>query len=333
MRQYNHLNHSERKVIQKMIWSNFSISDIARLIGCHKSTISRELNRNKSADKFYRSIEAQMKYKKRILGKKSGVGIQIEKNYDLYLYILEKLLKKWTPELISGRLKEEYPHDSRFHVSHETIYSWIYMLYKRDGIKLYTLLTQSKKIRYRRRYKRTRRIMIKDRKSIHSRPEEVETRDSIGHWEGDLIVGKNASGYIPTMVERKSRFLAAHKMNNKTPDVCNRSILEAMGNIDNSLIESITFDNGTEFAKFKNLEVACECDVYFADPYSSWQSGTNENTNMLIRRYFPKKTNFQNISEKCLNRVVFELNNRPRKVLNYLTPYEVFCNNSVALKT
>ena len=333
MRHYSQLTFEERKVIQKMRWNNKKPAEIAKILSRHRSTITRELKRHCSESIFYRASEAQDKAEKLRKRKKSGIGTKIENNNTLFLYILEKLLKGWLPETIASRLKREHPDDCTYHVSHETIYLWIYKLYKQKGIELYKILPQCKKKRNRRRFKYSSRIKIKDRKSIHTRPREADARSKKGHWEGDLIVGKGARCNIVTLVDRKTRFLVASKCQSKVPDVCNRSILEAFGDVENKYIKTITFDNGSEFTHFKTIEEACECTVYFTDPYSSWQRGTNENTNRLIRRYFPKKTDFNEISEKSLIKVVQELNNRPRKVLNYLTPYEVFCNNSVALKT
>ncbi len=132
------------------------------------------------------------------------------------------------------------------------------------------------------------RILIPDRKSIDLRPKAVESRRYKDHWEGDTIFGKNFDGYIVTIVERKSYFLAAAHMKNKQPSTCNRSFLEALGTIDNSLIKTITLYNGTEFFNYKDLEDALECKIYFADPYSSWQRGINEHTNGILRRFFPK---------------------------------------------
>lgn len=321
---YTHLTLCDRKVIKKMIDQEKNYSEIARLLGFHRSTISREVNRNKTRY-WYRPIDAHYRYLQRRQRKRT-----IEKNIELKNYIENKLKQGWSPDAIAGRLKQEYSKKS-MHISHESIYLWIYNLAE-QGNNIYRLLPRSIRKRKRRSAKRQHRISIPDRKSIHIRPKTIESRRIKGHWEGDTIVGKNRDGYIATIVERKSYFLAAAHMENKQPDTCNRSFLEAFGDIDNSSIKTITLDNGTEFFKYKDLEDALECNIYFADPYSSWQRGINEHTNGMLRRFFPKSMSFKKLSQNAVDLVVELLNNIPRKSLNYRTPYEVFYGLPVALQ-
>jgi len=328
MRQYAHLTLEERKVIQKMLWNHNKPSEIARELDRDRSSIIREIKRGISPDNLYRALEAHERSLKNLKGKKSGRGSKI--HVELYLYILEKILKRWTPQLIAGRLKIEYPNNKKMQISHETIYLYLYKLYKESGITLCQLLPQCSKKRQKRLKKRVKRVIIKDKKNIKDRPVAANDRCEFGHWEGDTIVGHKNSGYIFTLVDRQKRFLVLSKGEDKSAETCNRSILEAFGNICNENIRTITFDNGTEFAQFKDIEEACECQVYFADPYSSWQRGTNENTNRLIRRYFPKRTNFSDITQSLLDSIGREINNRPKAILGYLTPYEAMSNNFVA---
>ena len=331
--QYKQIIFEERKVIQKMVWRGKTCIEISRELHRDPSTIYRELKRNRSEDdKMYRSVEAHEKALER-KKRNSLIGAKIQNNEYLLLYIVEKLFYKWTPEQISARLKIKHPGDRRNQISHETLYLWLYWLFRNIDVELYKLLPKSKRKRRKRCTKRERRIIIKGKKSIHARPEEANNRTSIGHWEGDTIVGNKNEGYAVTLVDRKSRFLTACKMENKSAESCARAVYEAFSDIPNNRINTITFDNGSEFALFKSIEESCECSVYFADPYCAWQRGTNENTNGLLRRYLPKSISLKNLHENELNSIVKLLNNRPRKVLNYLTPFEVFYNNSIALQT
>lgn len=323
---YKHLSLEDRIVIKNMHNLSCNLTEIATQVGCNKSTISRELKRNQTI--WYRPIEAHKLYLER---KKGTCKRKIEKHTELKDYVLNGLKRKDSPEQIAGRIMLEYPESSIMRLSHESIYQWIYFN-ARIGDDTYKYLRRVLKKRRCRTHKKSSRMRIPDRKSIHSRPAEVETRNVTGHWEGDTIVGKGHSGYIATMVERGNLFLTAALMADKRPSSLNRATLEAFGNIDNMAIKTITLDNGTEFCDYKDLEEALECDIYFADPYSSWQRGTNENTNGLLRQFFPKNMSFEKITQNEVDIAVAALNNRPRKKLKYRTPYEVFYNLPVALR-
>ena len=335
MRHYKHLSDSERKVIQNNIWDSKNITQIAEATGRHKSTISRELKRNKTQKKdgLYRACEAHEKYKKRINNKKTHIQHKIDEHNDLFLYLFEKLFKKWAPDAIAGRLKIEFPNDKRYHLSHESIYQWIYKTNKKYNTNLHRLLPYGKKKRYRRRNKRERRINIPGRKSIHIRPKEVESREKFGHWEADLIVGKKSRSYLLTIQDRKHKYLLCVKLSDKKKDSVVRAFQEAFSDIPNSMIKTITVDNGIEFICFKEIEELFECEVFFADPYASYQKGGIEHANMLIRRTYKKYTDFRNVTKKELKQTILKINNRPRKVLNYFTPYEKFSAETVALET
>lgn len=326
MMSYKHLSLDDRIVIKNMRNLGYSLSEIATQTGHNKSTISRELKRNYTL--WYRPAEAHKLYleRKSLSGKR-----HIEKHPELKKYILDCLKLEDSPEQIAGRIVLEYPDSYIMRISHESIYQWIYFN-ARIGDETYKLLRRVIKKRRCRTHIKSRRMMIPDRKSIHTRPAEVETRSVSGHWEGDTIVGKGHSGYIATMVERVNLYLTAALMRDKRPSSLNRATLEAFGDINNNLIKTITLDNGTEFCDYKDLEEALECEIYFADPYSSWQRGTNENTNGLLRQYFPKIMSFESLTQNDVDRAVEKLNNRPRKKLKYRTPYEVFNNLPVALR-
>lgn len=329
MGHYSHLTFSQRKVIQKRFWSKTKYKDIAEEIDVHPSTVKREIQRNLDDDGMYRAIFAQKKHNARRHKKQLS---KLEKDETLKLLILEGILKHWSPEYIAGRLIHDFPDDPNMRISHELIYRWIYSLYHNEGIELWRYLPRKRKKRQKRQHRRKLRLKIEGKKSIHDRPEEVEERQEIGHWEGDTVFGKNGDGYLVTLLERKSQLYLSAWMPDKSSESCLRAMQEAFGFIENNMVKTITFDNGTEFALFNEIEQMYECEVYFADPYSAWQRGSNERSNGLLRRYYPKGTSFKNLSEKELALNIKKINSMPRKMLNYLTPYEVFYNNSVALE-
>lgn len=328
MMPYVHLNLCDRKVIIKMLCQDNSIRAIARYMERHPSTIIREIKRNKD-NYWYNPIHAHDKYIKR--RKELKIPI-IDRNHELREHITRELRDRKSPDAISGRLKLTHKDRPDMQISHESMYTWIYRKAK-QGDDIYKYLAKGIKKRHRRLKNRRSRIQIPDRISIHARPQSVENRRSKGHWEGDTITGKNHQGYIATLVERKSYFLVSGLMSDKRPETCNRSILEALGEIHNKSIKSITVDNGSEFYQHKNLQEALECKVYFADPYSAWQRGINEHTNGLLRKYFPKSMNFKDLTQEEVNEVVKKLNDTPRKSLGYRTPYEVFYDLPVALQS
>ena len=208
-------------------------------------------------------------------------------------------------------------------VSHETIYRWIYLDASRGGTLYHHLRRRRKKRRRQGRYGSGRRF-IPGRISISERPSIVDTRERFGDWEGDTMEGKKSTGYMATHVERKSRYLIAAKLTNKTAESLTLQSIKSFQRIPKRMRQTLTVDNGKEFAPFKELEDKTGLTVYFADPYSAWQRGTNENTNGLLRQYFPKGTDFKRITEECIAFAVKKLNHRPRKCLGYQSPQEVF---------
>ena len=320
MRLYYHLLLKERHVIQKMLWKGEKICYIALLLNRSISTVKREIERNSCQDGFYRAVEAHKRYlSRRSVPKKC----KIENNQKLLLYILEKILvKHWSPLYISGQIAKDYRKDQSMRISYESIYQWLYKLYRNNKVILWKYLPRKRRKRRRREHINQSRIIIADKKSIHIRTKEANLRKKVGHWEGDTIVGSKQNGYIATFVDKTTRFLVAAKMENAKSETCVKAINEAFGDIPNKYIKTITVDNGSEFAKFKNIEEIFECNVYFADPYSAWQRGLNEQTNSLIRRYLPKGTSFLNVDDKWLAKIVWEINTMPRKVLNFNSPYD-----------
>ncbi|ESP94957.1 IS30 family transposase [Pseudoalteromonas luteoviolacea 2ta16] len=230
--------------------------------------------------------------------------------------------------------KKNHPNDKEKRVSHETIYQWVIKDYQAGG-ELYKALPKRHKKRKKQRKYGDLRGKIKDRVSIHERPVIVEERTRIGDWEGDLVEGKKGSGYIVTHVDRATKYLMAQKIESKTAEAFNKATLSMFMPLAPSKRLTLTLDNGKEFSLFNKIENRLKIDIYFADPYCSWQRGTNENTNGLIRRYFPKKTDFSTITDNELQKVVHKINSRPRKSLDYQTPKEAFSleNMSGALGT
>ena len=317
---YGHLTIDERESILKMRSEEKDMTDIAKQLGRNKGTISRELSRNISSTGEYKPHLAQRYYRKRRTESKEPY--LLEENGRLRRYVIKKLKKYLSPEQISGRIEIDYPDDTLMRVSPLTIYSWI-QRNKEDGGKFYTYLRQGHRKRRKKHGSSRAQGQIPDRRPISERPKVVESRKDIGHWEGDTVVGKSHGSFVATHVERKSRYLLVGKADDKTADSVNAITKQLFRKIPKSKRKTMTFDNGKEFAGFKELENAVGFCCYFADPYSSYQRGTNENTNGLLRQFFPKGTDFNQISEEEIDKVAALINNRPRKCLNYRTPHEV----------
>lgn len=306
------LTPSERDLIAVFLGQGLSLRAIATKLGRNVSSISREVKRNRFGD-GYVAISAQFQSNKRRINGRKRHPL---KDSVTYSYVLEKLLEGWSPEQICGRLKRE---NGRRIICPETIYKFIYSPDHKD-LALWEYLPRKQKRRQRKFGRASKRLHIPNRVSIHLRPKEVETRKEFGHWEGDTVIGKQEkSKVIHTEVERKTRFFQARIIGSKKVE----ETLNAQKEIFSSfLCKSVTTDNGFEFIgheRLKNLGIA----TYFADPYSSWQRGTNEHHNGLLRRYLPKKTAFENLTQEELDDIVWEINNRPRKVHQFRTSQEM----------
>jgi IS30 family transposase len=310
---YTQLTQVQRYQISALLKMEHTQTEIANSLGVHKSTISRELKRNRG-QRGYRPKQAHQKTQER----RARNGPQIEEQ-DWQL-VEENLKLDWSPEQITAWLKRERD----IQVSHESIYQYIYAD-KRAGGKLYKHLRRQKK-RRKRLGGRDLRGKIPDRVSIEERPEIVDQRSRLGDWEVDLIFGKGRNGALVTLTERKSRFTLLRGVASKSADLVSRAVIELLSWV--SHLETITADNGKEFANHKHISEELELDFFFAHPYASWERGTNENTNGLIRQYFPKDLDLSTVTaeEECF--VMDRLNLRPRKCLDFLTPYEVFIQHS-----
>lgn len=336
MKHYKHFSELERELISRSLSQYKSIRIIANELGRSPSSISREIRRNAplsfAGRPLYFGYSAQRRARKRT--RKPRRVRKLQPGTVLWKKVLEKLRKKWSPDQIAVHLKETYPDDVTMHVSHEAIYQAIYVLPRGTLRKELTdCLRRSHRHRRKRRYLRNdRRGPIPDLVSIHDRPEEVEDRKIPGHWEGDLVVGKYNTSAIGTLVERTSRKILICKLKGRKSKDVIRAFEKRMKGFPQSMRETLTYDRGSEMSKHKTFTKRTNIKVFFCDPQSPWQRGTNENTNSLVRDFFPKGTDFSKVSEKALLHVETLLNERPRKCLQYRTPDEVFSSHlSVAL--
>ena len=320
MKKYTRLSLEERIEISKLLSQGIRKSGIARILERDKTTISNEVN---VWGKKYDPLKAHW-YSRKAASlrnrKKKMVG-----NRPLYDYVIEKLKLKWSPEQISKRIIKEFPNNSDMRISHETIYTYIYLL-PRGSLKkeLIGYLRQQKKSRYSRKGKYDKRGKIPDMVSIDERPPEVEGRSIAGHWEGDLIIGKDHKSAMGTIAERKTRTVILVHLKAKDATSVRKAFEKELKTLPDQMRLSMTYDNGKEMAQHKLFTKNTKIKVYFAHPYSPWERGTNENTNGLIRQYFPKGTDFNTITKKEIKLVQHQLNARPRKILNWKTPREVF---------
>ena len=322
---YKHVTRDQRSQIYILHASRFSLREIARQLGISASTVSREVLRNRGV-KNYSVEESDKKAKERRTQASSGSRKLIGWVKD---QIIEWLAHQWSPDQISGRLKLEHG----ISLSHESIYRLI-RLDKKQGGTLYQNLRHRGKPYNKRVSLTSGRGCIPHRVDIDKRPEIVEKKERIGDWEGDTIIGAGHQGVILTYVDRCSKYLMAEVIGNKTMDCTTSATIKRFKQLPHE-IRTITYDNGKEFAGHLEISKKLNVNCYFAKPYHSWERGLNEHTNGLIRQYLPKSTNLTTVSKKRLQEIENEINNRPRKVLNYQTPAEVFFshvnNPSVAL--
>jgi IS30 family transposase len=310
----------EREHISRGLAADHSIREIARTLARPASTIGREVNRN-GGRAHYRAVEADRHAWRRAERPKPS---RLAREAKLRAQVAAKLELDWSPEQIAGWLKREYPHDGRMHISHETIYRTLYVQ-ARGALKkeLIAHLRRRRPMRRSRRYSTAGqpRGQIIDAMSIAERPASVEDRAVPGHWEGDLLAGGKNS-HIVTLVERQSRFVQLIKVPSKDAATVVRALTRQVQRLPNGLMESLTWDRGLEMAHHKRFTVATDVQVYFCDPQSPWQRGTNENTNGLLRQYFPKGTDLSAVTQAQLNAIALRLNTRPRKTLGFMTPAE-----------
>jgi IS30 family transposase len=318
------LSFEERVLIDDGLREDLSIREIAAKLGRHPSTVSREIERNKDYRGKYRPVMAQQNAQERARRPKAS-KLAVEGGVPrLRCYVQDGLRVGWSPEQISARLALDFPERAEMRVSHETIYQSIYVQGRGGlGRELAVCLRTGRAIRRPRRRADARTKRVTDKVLISDRPAEVADRAVPGHWEGDLIVGKDSGSAIGTLVERTSRFTMLLHLPGRHDAITVRDrVIDAVTDLPTQLRRSLTWDQGAEMARHKDISAATDMDVYFCDPHSPWQRGTNENTNGLLRQYFPKGTDLSTHSAEHLARVAALLNARPRKTLGWRTPAE-----------
>jgi len=321
------LTTAEREEISRGVVAGDTIRSIALRIGRSPSTVSREIKRNGGQER-YRAAQADQAAWDRARRPKI---CRLAQNQALARIVAGKLQSLWSPEQIAGWLKHTYPCDGNFNVSHETIYRTLF-IQARGALKKELLehLRRTRGMRRSRHHtqKSDDQRRIKDTVSISERPASVEDRAVPGHWEGDLLCGTHST-QIATLVERQSRYVMLVKTPSKDSEAFINALIKNARKLPQELYKSLTWDRGTEMADHKRFTLATDIQVYFCDPQNPWQRGSNENTNGLLRQYFPKGTDISVYSQAQLNAVARQLNERPRKTLDFRTPADIF-NQTVA---
>lgn len=312
-------------------FKRISLRNIAKYISRDVSVISREIKRNKPQFSPY-SAELAQKTADRMLA--HNTIKKLNKDSQLLDYVIKKLKDDWSPQQIAGRLLTNPPPELRKkRICLETIYQYIYDGGTDYGGKLlYKYLRKKKSFRQKHYSRKPKKVMITDRTSIHTRPQEINLKTVYGHWESDSMVCKNRKP-LSVQFERKAMLVRINKLLNFKPQSTNEAIAKTIDSLPPYLVKSITFDNGFENVKHYQLKEEFDLETYFCDPYASWQKGGVENINGLIRQYLPRKTNLDDISDEQIYMIQEKLNNRPRKSLNYMSPNEIIQMQGVALKT
>ena len=330
---YKRLTNKEREDISRGLAQKRSVREISGWLGRSASTVAREIKRNRGRT-GYRAFSASQRAKTAAASRKEGKS-KLSKQEALRRYVIELPTYEWSPKEISERLKIEYPREKTMQISHEAIYQYIYVL-PRGELKQ----TLIKALRQEHKCRRTRKTgnveenqgKIANMLSIEERPAEVADRKAPGHWEGDLILGKYKRSALGTLVERTTRYTRLVPLGDKKDALSVReAYAEAFKRVPDELKKTLTYDQGKEMSQHEQFTIDTGIQVFFAHPGSPWERGTNENTNGLIRQYFPKGTDFTLVSVDGIKEVERKQNDRPRKVLNFYKPNEVF-NKLVALK-
>lgn len=318
---YFHLNEIERQLIQTQRMAMIPLRRIATALGKSHSTVSREIRRNGGGEGGYAARPAQALADARACMARVAPRMGDEALRGEVTAMLEK---DWSPEIISARLEAGHPDDPAMRLSPESIYQWVYRDAKAGG-GLHQHLWRKRHRRTPRASRRAGRCSIPDRVGIDQRPPIVAGRSRAGDWEGDTVVGKGNKGGVATILERASRFVMAGLVANKQATTFSATVNGLLGKIPLAFCQTLTLDNGTEMAAHASISGSNKgMAVYFADPHSPWQRGANEQVNGMIRRYFPKGTDFSKVSQEALDEVILKINQRPRKCLGYQAPYDVF---------
>jgi len=313
---YKQLTSEDRYTLGALNWQGFSVVDIANAIGCDRSTVYRELKRNSCNDGGYRPSKAVS----RTTGRRSRSRRNKHYTKSDFKLICKLLRRKYSPKQVIGHIRR-YRLMKRI-PSHETIYKYIWKD-KADGGSLWKSLRQSSKQRRKRYNAYDSRGRLANKPHITDRPPSVETRKFFGHWEIDTVKGTGSKDCIVTIVERKTGFVQIGKLLNSTTAQLNKKTIRLIKKF-RDCYKTITSDNGTEFHQYKNIEKQTGVKFFFASPYHSWERGTNENTNGLIRQYLPKGKSMENLTQQQCDRIAEQLNNRPRERYDFKTPMELF---------
>ena len=311
MKKYKQLSFEELVKIETFMEEDFKPKEIAIKLSKDKSCIYRCIRKNSVEGEFKADVAYELIRERKLSCVKSR---RILPDSVLAKYVVDKIEEYWSPEQIANNWKQKEKEP----LSHESVYQYVYK-YKPELVKVY-FRRRGKKYQHDRRSKH----QILNRRMIDKRPVDVELRQEIGHWEGDTIIGKNHKGAICTNVERKSGKLIASKLPNKTAQAVLDATKDDFADLPSRLCVSMTYDNGKEFSKHESIEKETGMIVYFARAYASWQRGTNENTNGLLRQFIPKGADFDTVSDDDLAKYVDLINNRPRKRLNWMSPNQVF---------
>ena len=321
MKTYKQLTYEQRCQIYALSKTGMSQNKIAKQLKVSQSTISREFSRN-TGKRGYRFKQAQTSTDTRRLVARKAIKMTTA----LIALIESKLIIKWSPEQVSGWLREDQSID----ISYETIYQHIWSDKKSGGHLFQHLRRKGKAYQSRSKDKQAGRGFIKNRISIDERPHVVDDKSRMGDWEIDLVIGKGHSGALVTIVERKTSFTVSTRVDDKSAKTVTAATIALLAPFKGAVL-TITADNGKEFAYHEKMTESLKCDVYFADTYCSWQRGLNENTNGLLRQYWPKSTDFKKVSQSAVQDVIVNLNDRPRKKLNYKTPAKLMAEHMVAI--
>lgn len=323
---YKRLGLEEREEMSRQLAQGEGIRQIGRLLKRSASTISREIKQGSMNRWTYRAVRSQKRAERQARRRRWNKR-KLKSQKSLWTYVRKKLLARWSPNQIAKRIVNDYPDDQTMRISAEAIYGTVYVM-PRGELKQRILkaLRQGHKRRHR-RGKGVQPIVLrplKDMVSIEARPVEVEGRQIPGHWEGDLMIGKNRQSSLGTLVERKTRFTLLVRTKNRTAKQVRSAFSRVIRRLPSALKKSLTYDQGREMAEHQQLTQSTKVQVYFAHPASPWERGTNENTNGLLRQYFPKGTDFKKVTDWEIKRAQHQLNGRPRHCLNYMTPAEEF---------
>ena len=327
---YQQLQSEQRNQIQRGLNEGLSMRAVAKQIGRSPRTVSRKVRRGlvgETYDAIQDREEAQRRLRKGVRKLVGGAPLTNAVTHAI-------LQRKWSPEQVAGRLRMDYPEDKQWRVSHETIYQFIYAHPAGELRKaLIAALRQGHAKRKPRTRGKDRRGQLRNMRSIGERPLEAQDREIPGHWEGDFIKGAFNGSAIGTLVERSSRFVLLVRMEGTDADAALEGFTRRMRTLPKSILRTLTYDQGKEMARHEELERKVGIRIYFADPHSPWQRPTNENTNGLLRQYFPKGTDLSGYSQRRLTQVAEELNNRPRKSLGFRTPAEVIAQQIMQLNS